>query len=256
MVDAPNGSLKQTTLNSLTIVETLAELESATFATVAEEVGLAKSTTYAHLETLRTAGYVVKEGERYRLSLEFLHVGGSLISTKPYYTLIEQKVRELAQTTGERTQFIVEENGRGIYVVTNVESPSAVQADVYLGKWVSLHTTAAGKAILASLPRERVESIVAAHGLPAETEHTITDRDRLYEELDTVADQGYACNRSERINKQWAVGVPIVGPTGELIGGLSVSGPEHRMNGDRIADDLSGALLGVADELELNIAHM
>lgn len=256
MTDARNQNLKKTTLHSLTVVETLAELDSATFATVAEEVGLAKSTTYAHLETLRTAGYVVKEGERYRLSLKFFHVGGSLVSERPYYHLIKRKVHELARTTGERTQFIVEENGRGIYVVTNVEGPSAVQADVHIGKWASLHATAAGKAILANLPRERVESIVDEHGLPAETEHTITDIDDLFEELDTVTERGYALNRAERIPKQWAIGVPILGQFDEVIGGLSVSGPEHRMNGDRIDDELSNTLLGVANEIELNIAHM
>lgn len=255
MVDALNKNRKKTTLHSLTIVETLAELDSATFATVAEEVGLAKSTTYAHLETLREAGYVVKEGERYRLSLEFFHIGGSLVSKKPYYHMIERKVHELARTTGERAQFIVEENGRGIYVVTSVDAPSAVQADVHLGKWVSLHTTAAGKTILANLPRERVESIVEAHGLPAETEHTITDIDHLFEELDTVAERGYALNRSERLNKQWAIGVPILGPHGEVIGSLSVSGPENRMKGERVETELSNTLLGVANEIEINIAH-
>lgn len=256
MTEGTNRGLKQTTLRSLSIVETLEALDSATFATVAKEVGLAKSTTYAHLETLREAGYVVKEGERYRLSLEFFHIGGSLVTRKPYYRMIKAKVRDLARMTDERAQFIVEEDGRGIYLVTDAESPTAVQADVYLGKWVSLHSTAAGKAILASLPRARVEAIISERGLPAETEYTITDREALFEELDAVSERGYAYNKSERVPKQWAIGVPVVGRHGELIGGLSVSGPENRMKGERISEELPSTLLGVANEIELNLAHM
>lgn len=251
-----NEDVKTTTLNSLRIVETLEELGTATFATVADEVELAKSTTFDHLETLRNAGYVVKKGERYRVSLEFFHIGGRLVSREPYYPLVKAKVRELAEMTGERAQFIVEENGRGIYIVTALESQSAVQADVHIGKWVSLHTTAVGKVILANLPRSRAESIITERGLSAETENTITDRETFFEELDTVAERGYAFNKAERIEKQWAVGVPVVGRQGEIIGGLSVSGPENRMKGERISSELPSTLLGTANEIEINLSYM
>lgn len=38
-------------------------------------------------------------------------------------------------------------------------------------------------------------------------------------------------------------------------GGLSVSGPGHRLTGSRFEDELPSLLLGTAIDLELNIAH-
>ena len=249
--DAP----KKTTDRSLSVAETVMDLDGATLAEVAEELDLAKSTAYSHLRTLRERGYLVKEGEHYHVGLQFLHLGGYAASRKPYYRLIREKVRTLAQSTDERAQFIVEEHGRGIYLYSDARSPTAVQTDVRLGKWVSLHSTSAGKAIMANLPRDRVEAIVDRHGLPAETDNTITDRERLFETLERVRERGYAYNRSERLEKQWAVGVPVLGERGEVVGGLSVSGPEHRMKGDRFETEIPNLLLGVANEIELTIAY-
>lgn len=255
MTGNQRDSTKRTTLNSLAVVDALLDLESATFPEVADAVGLANSTTYAHLETLRSKDYVVKEGERYRLGFQFLHVGGWLASSRPYYRLIKAKVGDLAELTGERAQFIVEENGRGIYLITDAESPTAVQTDVYVGKWASLHTTAAGKSILGSLPRERVEEIVDGESFESMTPNTITSREALFDELDTVAERGYALNRGERIERQWAIGVPVLGQQGAVVGGLSISGPENRMKGERLREELPSQLLGVANEIELNLIH-
>lgn len=249
------GDRKKTTQRSFEIAETLMALEGAGLADLVEELGLAKSTVYAHLETLRESGYLVKEGETYHVGMQFLNLGGHAATRKRGYKLAREKVRMLADVTDERAQFIVEENGFGYYLFSDSESQTAVETDVRPGKVTHLHTTAAGKAILANLPPARVEAIVDSRGLPASTEHTITDRAALFEELERVRDRGYAYNKSERVAKQWAIGVPVLGTEGDVLGGLSVSGPEHRVKGERFDDEFPGLLLGVANELELNLTY-
>lgn len=251
----PATPSKKTTERSLLIVEVLKELDGATLAEVATEMGMARSTAYAHLETLREFGYVTKWEHRYAIGLQFLHIGGHAVNRSRAHRMVKSKVRMLADTTRERAQFLVEEEGKGMYVFTDAEHASAVQTDVWVGKWIFLHTTAAGKAILARLPDDRIREIIDRHGLPRSTDSTITDPDELFEALEQVRDRGYAYNRGERLDKQCAVGVPIIGDGGELLGGLSVSGPEHRMNAERIDAEIPNLLLGVADELELNLAY-
>lgn len=252
---APRTGPKKTTVRSLQIVEVVKEAQGATLSEVADELGLAKSTAFTHLETLRGFGYVTKDGEQYHVGMQFLHVGGHAVHRRPEHRMVKAKVRMVADDTDERAQFIVEEGGRGIYVFTDAESATAVKADVWAGKWVDLHSTAAGKAILANLPHATVEQVIDRHGLPARTDSTITDRDELFEELERIRERGYAYNRGERIEKQRAVGVPVVGKFDEVLGGLSVSGPEHRLKGERFEADLPNLLLGVANELELNLAY-
>lgn len=254
-VTTPNAHRKKTTDRSLTIAELVMELDGATLSEVAEGLGLAKSTAYAHLETLRDRGYLVKERETYYVSLQFLNLGGYAATRRRGYKLAREKVRQLADTTRERAQFIVEENGLAYFVFSDHASSKAVETDVRPGLRAYLHTIAAGKAILASLPRVRVEEIVEQHGLPAETDATITELDELFDALERVRERGYAYNRNERVGGQWAIGVPVIGRDQETVGALSVSGPEQRIKGKPFEEELPSLLLGVANELELNLAY-
>lgn len=47
----------------------------------------------------------------------------------------------------------------------------------------------------------------------------------------------------------------MIGPDGEVIGGLSVSGPINRMDSEWFDEELPKLLLGATDELELNITY-
>ena len=236
------------------IIESIKELDGARVTELADHLDLAKSTVYSQLHTLRERGYVVKEGDQYHLGLEFAHVGEYTRSRRPSYELAGRKVEKLAQETGERSQFIVEEHGRGIYVHRETGA-DAVRTDSAVGGHVHLHATAAGKAILAHLPEKRVDEIIERRGLPRQTDHTIIDAAVLREELRTIRGQGYAFNGEESTNRLHAVGVPILLPDGRVLGAISVSGPTHRMQGERLEHEILDRLLGIGNELELNIAY-
>ncbi|QLG64147.1 IclR family transcriptional regulator [Halorarum salinum] len=236
------------------VVERIGEDGEARVTELAGELGLAKSTVHNHLQTLRRRGYVVQDGDEYRLSLRFLHLGQRVRTRLPAYQLAHDKVTKLAEQTGERSQFIVEEHGRGVYMFREFGS-DAVQTDSEIGKRIPLHATSAGKAILSALPESRVDSIVERHGLERYTDRTITDEAELREELALIRDRGYADNRGESTNSLWAVGAPVRAPDGSVLGALSVSAPGQRMKGERVRSELPDLLLAVANELELNVRY-
>ena len=89
------------------------------------------------------------------------------------------------------------------------------------GKAKKRHTV--GKVLLAHQPRAQVEVQVRRHGLPARTEHTITDVDRFLDELDRVAVQGYAVDDEEGELGVRCLAVPLSGPAPA---GLRVDGHE------------------------------
>jgi DNA-binding IclR family transcriptional regulator len=131
---------------------------------------------------------------------------------------------------------------------------NAVQTNVRIGMRLDLHTTAAGKAILAHLPDEERNELFERRELSRATEHTLTERDQLREELERVRESEVAFNREERIDGQNAVGVPLI-PDDFLIGAFSVSGPSHRMKGSRLEETIPDLLLGYVNELELNMTY-
>lgn len=243
-----------TTLTSFDILEHIHQSDGATTTEVANGNDLAKSTAHRHLLTLRDAGWLVKEGTEFHLSLRFLELGNHAQSRKPAYDLVKPKLEQVAKVTGERCQFIIEENGYGVYLHTAL-GDHAVRTDSGEGRRVFLNIISAGKAILANLEEDRVREIIEMHGLPEATPNTITEEEELFEELREIRERGYATNHGESTEGLRAVSVPVTDPGEAVIGALGVSGPKHRLSHERIEEELVDFLLGVVNEIELDIKY-
>lgn len=244
----------QTTRTAFKILRRIRDNNGMRITDLARDLGLAKSTVHRHLSTLHDEGYVIKEANTYSLSLRFLDFGESARGRDPAYPMAGEKVKELAIETEERAQFLVEEQGLAVYVYREA-GERAVQTDPGIGKCIPLHATAAGKAILAHSDREKVKEILTTQGLPALTDETITRKEELQNELEEIRSRGYGFNIQENVTGLHAVSVPVMSPDGKVIGALSVSGPSHRLTGEKLTDTFPRLLLGTANELELNIAH-
>jgi DNA-binding IclR family transcriptional regulator len=235
------------------VVEGLVALDGAGVSELAEHLGIAKSTAHRHLSTLEQSGYLFKEGNVYNIGLKFLQLGEYSRHTRPGYSLTKHIVDDIAQETEERSVFIVEEHGEAVYLYRGI-GPRGVTTDSTVGTRRPIHTVAGGKAILSQLPEERVEAIIDERGLEALTEATITSREVLYEELDAIRERGVAYNRAETIEGLNAVAVPVTsGPS--VVGALSVSGPANRLQGEWFEVEIPDLLLGLVNELELNLTH-
>ena len=240
---------------SLRIIEVLRERDGAGVTEIADDLGWAKSTVHTHLRTLQENEYVVREGDEYVLGFRFLDLGEYVKYRKPAYSAVEPKIEELAERTDKRVQFITSEHGYAIYVRI-AEGQHAVSTGSQLGRRrLMLHASAAGKAILAHLPEEDVEEILDRRGLPAHNENTITDRDELAEELEAVRERGFAFNYEEHIKGLRAVAAPVLSADGEVEGSVSVAGAARRMQGEWFESELPELLLGVVNEIELDLAY-
>jgi DNA-binding IclR family transcriptional regulator len=249
-----NPRTVKTAETTFAVIEGLEELDGVRVTELAEHLDLAASTVCNHLATLYEMGYVVKEGDTYLLGARFLKLGEAAKERKDAFDLIGKKVEVLAERTEERCQFIVNEHGRGVYLHRET-GRRAVWTDSGLGKRVYLHASAAGKAVLANISDGDVERTLEQCGLPELTENTITDRDTLFSELDTIRAQGFAVNKEESTEGLRAIGVHIEDSAGRVVGALSVSGPSHRMRGEWFEREVPNLLLGTANELELNLKY-
>lgn len=235
------------------ILEYVHQKNGVTLSEATSDLNYAKSTIHRHLSTLEQRGYVVNE-DGYHAGLRFLELGEDARNRKQAYQLAKEKVEELAKETDERAQFLVEEHGEAVYLHRAV-GDRAVRTDPGIGKRIPLHATASGKSILAAMPPEKASRIIEQTAFEIITDETITNQETLYDELDQIRQRGYAFNREENLDGLCAIGVPVKGPKGSVIGGISVSGPSHRLTGERFKEELPSLLLGTANELELNIAH-
>lgn len=244
----------QTTERSLEIFEYIVQQRATTVTELATEMDLPKGTVQAHVNTLLENKYIKKGENEYQGALKSLALGGEIASRRKEYYRVRQSVKKLADETGERAQFNVEEFGFQ-YTLCDLVGEDAVRTDVRIGSRTLLHSTSSGKVILAHLPESRRSKIIDRHGLPQRTDATITDRQKLKEELETIRERGYAFNLEERVDKQRAVGVPVFDSEERIVGGLSVSGPASRMTKERMETEIVNELLGIADAIHLDLVY-
>lgn len=247
--DDPNTL--QTTTTSIEVLELLEELNGARVSEIAERMGKPKSTIHGHLATLREKQFVIQKGDFYHLGPELLRLGNRVRTRESGFVLARKFTERLFEETGLRSIFAVEMGGRAVFLHTASGNKMGWSHE-QLGNRLYLHNTAVGKSILAALPEPKVDQIIDRWGLPRETENTITDRDALFEELERIRERGYAVNNAENFKELYGVGSAATRHPGDVIGGFSVTGPEHTIT-EREAD-LGRVAMKIVNEFELELA--
>jgi DNA-binding IclR family transcriptional regulator len=239
-----------TTRKTFTILETLREEEGLSIAEIARRTELTKSTVYRHLQTLAEMGYVIARGEEYYIGLSLLEIAERTRNREPGYTIAQRKVFELGRETDERSMFLVEEEFEGVYL-HRYDSPT----NTMVGERRPLHALASGKVILSEWDDGKLGRFLEEKGLEEHAKNTITEPERLFEELETIREQGYARNDEEYMDGLFGVAVPVYTPEEEFLGALGLFGPRSRFTDEYIQDDIVDRLWDKAGEIKVTLAY-
>lgn len=227
----------------------------ATLSDLAQRVQLKISTCHHLLSTLVEAGYAAKRrGSRsYVLGSRILALSTVCLREVNLPQRAQRVIEVLNAKTREAVQLAVLQ-GDDLVTVIRKEALHAVRVDAAgLGKSDAGHATASGKAILAWIPDAELVRIVEAKGLRAFTEHTITDFEKLREELRLVRRLGFAMDREEFQPGVLCIGAPIRTPSGTVIGSISVSCPLFRAD-EATIEDIRNLVVSAAQSLSSEAA--
>lgn len=236
------------------ILNALMQLDGAGVSELASHLNLPKSTVHNYLSTLVQEEHVIKDGSSYHIGIRFLEYGAYARAQVDIYDIATPEVDKLAASTGELANLMIEEHGRGSYLY-RARGENAVQVEAHVGTRVPLHGTGLGKAIMAHLPSERVNVIIEQHGLTASTPNTITDREKLDEELTQIREEGVAFDDEERLTGLRCVAAPILSTNDRVLGAISVAGPSNRIRDNRFTEELPKKILEIANVIELNVTY-
>ena len=158
---------------------------------LADRLALHKSTVHRFLVNLEAAGLVERNPRtnRYRLGLRIFELGGLVLQQMNLWDEALPFLEGLVRDSGETGHLAVLDGGEAIYI-EKVEARRALRIPSAMGRGYPAHATNLGKVLLAHLSREELRAVVAEHGLPAYTPHTITDPDRLESELARIRSPG------------------------------------------------------------------
>lgn len=155
-------------------------------------------------------------------------------------------LEKLALTTGETAHIGVIDDGECVYV-DKVDSPQSVRMYSKVGGRSPLHSSGIGKALLSAAPVEVFEQ-ACTRGLDRRTARTITDPDRLREELAAIAARGYAIDDVENEEGIRCVAAPVRGADGYAVAAISVAGPDYRVATD-LVPSIATQVMAAANEL-------
>ena len=117
-------------------------------------------------------------------------------------------IEKLSQKSGETVHLGVLSDNE-VVSIEEIESGQSLRISIPIGKRVCLHSTGIGKAILAFLSDEEIESVIRDKGLPRFTSNTITDPILLKEEISKIRKLGYALDNEENEVGIRCVAAPI-----------------------------------------------
>lgn len=238
------------------ILNHLAENGPTGISEIGESIGLAPGTVHTHLSTLKQNGFAQRVGTKYGLGMEFIPYGEHARNEMALYRAGKHEIHKLAHEYDAVAHLSTEYDGK-LLVVHETFGKEAIGKGIHTEKrsepQTHLHSTAAGKAILAFMPEPAVEEIILRTGLPEYTSHTVTDKETLYDELGEIRDQRYAVNNEEVVHGNRGIGAPIIHEDGTVVGAISISGPANTWRNERIETELVEAVIRSANSAEINI---
>jgi IclR family KDG regulon transcriptional repressor len=174
------------------------EGQGLTNAEISRRMGMAPSTCSYILSRLEREAYVRRDKQtgRYQIGMRLVELAYGALRTIGHRPIVEPALHRLVEETRLTALVAVWVRGRAV-VVDKVESPESIKVDVDIGFPLYAHSSALGKVLLAHLSPDEFNEFVNEHGLPRRTAKTITSRDRLLQELETVRGRGYATANGE-----------------------------------------------------------
>ncbi|HEX9016158.1 MAG TPA: IclR family transcriptional regulator [Chloroflexota bacterium] len=205
-------------------------------AEISDSVGIGRSKVHRLLDTLRFLGFVEQDqsSKKYRLGLRTFELAAAAASHFDLGPGARQALQELVRSTGETVNVGVLQ-GTEILYVDNVRGFGPLRLEVEVGTRAPANCVAMGKAILAFEAPDRVEQILSLP-LPALTRNSISDPERLRDELGRVRERGYALDDEESFPGVRCVAVPIFHYSHSPIAAIAVSGPAARLPMSRLLD--------------------
>ncbi len=244
-----SGGIQSLARASAILEEIARNRQGIGLAQLSKNVGLHSSTAFHLVKTLVRLGYVHQDEESkvYRIGKLIYSLASAALDEVEMARLSGPFLDELSMRTGE-TSHIAVRSGTDIVVVGKSEGTGAFRIAERTGISRPAHATALGKILLAAMPAQNLDLFLRGYELRAITSRTITDRQRLEDELEKVRRTGIAYDDGEFHVEVRCIAVPVRNFRGSIVAAMGISTPVWRLSLHDLQEK-ANLLKGVADTL-------
>jgi IclR family pca regulon transcriptional regulator len=192
---------------------------------IAHMSGMDKSSAQRFTYTLAQLGYLEKcpRTKRFALGKKALGLAFNYLRSNPLVEAATPALVELKRDCGERVSLSLFDGTSIIYAIRQQSKREYLYSSL-IGRRMPTFCSAGGRAVLAFLPPEQVQEIIARSDLKPLTNQTITDPDQIYAKVDEARDKGYAIIFGECMVGEVSLAAPIMGSSGLPIGAVHIVG--------------------------------
>lgn len=209
---------------------------------IADHLAIPKSSLSQLLKNLVTRGYVayLPAEKVYQLGDRLDELAHRKTHMRDLAVLAQPTLEKLTKETRE-SSFLNIRNGDTAKLVAREIGPQALVTVLHIGEVVPLHTTAAGRAILAFLPQRMQEEYLERAIFETFTTKTVSTVDELRKRLDEVERERLCVAEDELILGVTGISAPIFSAAGEALASLTISMPSVRFD-TSVRRDVAAAL--------------
>ena len=224
----------------LTLIELLSTWsEPVKLQSLASQASMNVSTTLRFLMALENKGYVVQDDTgRYSLTYKLCGIANNIKMHTSIRNICLPFMKEVSRYFGETVNLSEEENMSVVYLEVIQCERQALCTTQRIGKVAPLYCTGVGKLFMLNHPWEKLCDYYEKNKPVKYTENTCTTMEEIFNKMETARECGYSTDDEECEMGMRCVAVPIRNYTGEIIAGLSVSGPTTRMTLENIQEVL------------------
>lgn len=253
----------QTLSRGLQLIELLSDYPNGCpLLKIAERSGLNKSTVHRLLQTLQEMGFVKNANTQgaYRLTTKCLMLGQKTLNSMNILSIVAPILEELNVETGETVNFSVLDQDYATMIYKLEPTCGMMKTRSYIGQRFALYCSAMGKNFLAYMRPEQVESYWQRNKeyCLRLTKHTITEFDKMQEELDEIRKNGYALDNEENEIGVTCIAFPIFDNQNKVKYAISIALSTARLqqiDGDKLFASLKKAADKISIELGASITE-
>ena len=196
------------------VVDLLHKEGSLRFSDIASQLNRPKATVYRILKTLEQNLWIGYEEDtkKYSISLLFLRYYKPFLLDRSVQ-LFQQLAPKWSDLIKHTLQLAVLDDFYSIFASVYHPKDVSVIPNIYIGKHGKIHATAAGKVFLAYTPTLFARFKTKHHQLEKLANNTITDWDKLSQELENIRQKGYAKTQEEFSNGLSCIAAPVFDAT-------------------------------------------
>jgi DNA-binding IclR family transcriptional regulator len=211
---------------------------SLSFAALLDGTRMSRASLHRTLAEMTENGFLVQAGEReeYRLG-PFLRSAATLAAAVSGVSDIARPHMERLRDECRETVVLAELHGAHVVPVLRADGLHEMRMNQEVGKRYAAHAGATGKVLLAHLPEDELDALLAVPELESLTEATTTDPGELRADLRRIAEEGVGVTMGERVPEAVAISAPVFDADGQAVAALTISGVASRYPAERVHQD-------------------